>query len=291
MPQTELTYADYSLLYPSLIPQTVSFGNDTRDFVLVTVSDQTGGVIESTEISVEELKVGELFNFNPGRILRKLGYIAGSYKVRLNFLRRKAGSTVYGFFDDSGELWTGAVQQIKGKYYTGTDPQATEVKPLSREKLAYDVTDVGPSKKEVRLALKNIDVTEQTSYSSNFQTFDAAAFDYIPTSTDDFTSEGTVTVDSSDPYKIKAILTAEDVGFSPAMVGGKITINNAYVIAYLTTNASSTDNTNKTTTKTNTVTDTLDDEDNPNLDAGLKDETKKETTGGGKSTEQLDKDL
>jgi hypothetical protein len=292
MPSVELTFKDFNILYPSLIPQTVSFGNDTRDFVLVTVSDQTGGVIESTEISVEELKVGELFNFNPGRILRKLGYIAGSYKVKLNFLRRKAGSTVYGFFDSDQELWTGAVQQIKGKYYTGTDPQATEVKLLSRVKLAYDVTDIGPSKKEVRLQLKNIDVTEQTSYASNFQTFDSTAFDYIPASTDDFTSEGTVTVDSSDPYKIKAILTAEDTGFSPAMVGGKLTIDNAYVIAYQTVNASSTDNTNKTTTSTNTVTDTLDDEDNPNLDAGLKDETKKDTTGGsGKSTEQLDKDV
>jgi hypothetical protein len=292
MPSVELTFKDFNILYPNLIPRSVSFGNDTRDFVLVTVSDQTGGVIESTEISVEELKVGELFNFNPGRILRKLGYIAGSYKVKLNFLRRKAGSTVYGFFDSDQELWTGAVQQIKGKYYTGTDPQATEVKLLSRVKLAYDVTDIGPSKKEVRLQLKNIDVTEQTSYASNFQTFDSTAFDYIPASTDDFTSEGTVTVDSSDPYKIKAILTAEDTGFSPAMVGGKLTIDNAYVIAYQTVNASSTDNTNKTTTSTNTVTDTLDDEDNPNLDAGLKDETKKDTTGGsGKSTEQLDKDV
>ena len=288
MPSVELTYQDYNLLYPNLIPKTVKFGNDTRDFVLVTVSDQTGGLIESTEISVEELKVGELFNFNPGRILRKLGYVAGSYKVKLNFLRRKAGSTVYGFFDDDTELWTGAVQQIDGKYYTGTDPQAAEVKLLSRVKLAYDVTDIGPSKKEVRLQLKNIDVTEQTSYASNFKTFDSAAFDYIPASTDDFTSEGTVTVDSSDPYKIKAILTAEDMGFSPAMVGGKLTIDNAYVISYQTTNASSTANTNVTTTNTNTVTDNSDEEDNPNLNTDLKDET---TGGNGNSTKQLDKDL
>ena len=158
--------------------------------------------------------------------------------------------------------------------------------------MAYNVLDISPSRKEVRLQLKNIDVTERTSYASNFINFDTAAFDYIPKSTDDFTSEGTVTVDSSDPYKIKATLTAEDMGFSPAMVGGKLTIDNAYVIAYQTVNASSTDTTNTTTTKTNTVTDTLDDEDNPNLDVGLKDETKKETTGGSrKSTEIDDYDL
>ena len=290
MPNHELTYNDFSVLYTS-VALPVSYGTDERDFILATVLDQTGEVIETTEISVEELKVGDLFNFNPGRILRTLGYIAGSYKVRLNFLRRKAGSNVYGFFDNSGELWEGAVQRIDGKYYTGADPQATNVQLLSRVKLAYNVLDISPSRKEVRLQLKNIDVTEQTSYASNFQTFDTAAFDYIPKSTDDFTSEGTVTVDSSDPYKIKATLTAEDMGFSPAMVGGKLTIDNAYVIAYQTVNASSTDGTNITITKTNTVTDTGIGEDNPNLDVGLKDETKKETTGGGKSTEQLDKDL
>jgi len=290
MPNHELTYNDFNILYTS-VALPVSYGTDERDFILATILDQTGEVIETTEISVEELKVGDLFNFNPGRILRTLGYIAGSYKVRLNFLRRKAGSNVYGFFDNSGELWEGAVQLIDGKYYTGADPQATNVQLLSRVKLAYNVLDISPSRKEVRLQLKNIDVTERTSYASNFINFDTAAFDYIPKSTDDFTSEGTVTVDSSDPYKIKATLTAEDMGFSPAMVGGKLTIDNAYVIAYQTVNASSTDNTNTTTTKTNPVTDTLDDEDNPNLDVGLKDLTKKETTGGGKSTERDDYDL
>ena len=291
MPGRELTYNDFNVLYTS-VALPVSYGTDERDFILATVLDQTGEVIETTEISVEELKVGDLFNFNPGRILRTLGYIAGSYKVRLNFLRRKAGSNVYGFFDIDGELWEGAVQLIDGKYYTGADPQATNVQLLSRVKLAYNVLDISPSRKEVRLQLKNIDVTERTSYASNFINFDTAAFDYIPKSTDDFTSEGTVTVDSSDPYKIKATLTAEDMGFSPAMVGGKLTIDNAYVIAYQTVNASSTDGTNITITKTNTVTDTGIGEDNPNLDVGLKDETKKETTGGSrKSTEIDDYDL
>ncbi len=279
MPSNELTYNDFNMLYTSTAHPT-SFGNDTRDFVLVTVLDQTGEVIETTEISVEELKVGELFNFNPGRILRKLGYIAGSYKVRLNFLRRKAGSSVYGFFDNDRELWKGAVQKIEGKYYTGTNPQDTNVEPLTRVKLAYDVSDISPSRKEVRLQLKNIDVTEKTSYASNFINFDTAAYDYIPKSTDDYTSEGTVKVDTSDPYKIKATLTAEDMGFSPAMVGGKLTIDNAFIISYKTTNLTVTDNTNKTITKTNTVTDYVDDEENPNIDVGLKDDTTETTTGG-----------
>ena len=96
MPNHELTYNDFNILYTS-VALPVSYGTDERDFILATVLDQTGEVIETTEISVEELKVGDLFNFNPGRILRTLGYIAGSYKVRLNFLRRKAGSNVYGF--------------------------------------------------------------------------------------------------------------------------------------------------------------------------------------------------
>ena len=288
MSSHELTYNDFNTLYTS-VALPVSYGTDERDFVLVTVLDQTGEVIETTEISVEELKVGDLFNFNPGRILRKLGYIAGSYKVRLNFLRRKAGSNVYGFFDTDKELWKGAVQEINGKYYTGSDPQATDVQLLSRVKLAYDVSDISPSRKEVRLQLKNIDVTEKTSYASNFINFDTAAYDYIPKSTDDYTSEGTVKVDSSDPYQIKATLTAEDTGFSPTMVGGKLTIDNAYIIAYQTENASSTDTTNKTTTSTNPVTDDLDGEENPNLDVGLKDITEKDTTGGsGKSTPDLD---
>jgi len=292
MPHNELSHTDQNQLYSFSIPRSVSFGTDDRDFILASVLDQDGELIETKEISVEELKTGDLFNFNPGRILRNMGYIAGSYRVKLNFLRRKAGSNTYGFFTGDGELWTGAVHEVNGRVYSGTDPQATDVKPLAEIKMAYNVLDVSPTKKEVRLQLKNIDVTEQTSYASNFQTFDTTAFDYIPKSTDDFTSEGTVTVDSSDPYKIKAILTAEDTGFSPAMVGGKLTIDNAYVIAYQTVNASSTDNTNTTTTKTNPVTDTLDDEDNPNLDVGLKDDTKKETTGGsGKSTERDDYDL
>ena len=289
MPSGELTYNDFDVLYTSTA-HPVKFGNDERDFVLVTVLDQTGGIIETTEISVEELKVGDLFNFNPGRILRKLGYIAGSYKVRLKFLRRKAGSNVYGFFHGDGELWKGAVQEIDGKYYTGTNPQDTTVERLSRVKLAYNVSDISPSRKEVRLHLKNIDVTEQTSYASNFERFDAASYDYIPKSTDDFTSEGTVTVDSSDPYKIKATLTAEDMGFSPAMVGGKLIVDNAFIIAYKTTNLTVTDNTNTTTTKTNTVTDTVEDEENPNINTGLKDDTtQEETTTGGRGT-SIDRD-
>jgi len=291
-PPTELSPNDQNILYTYSLPLPVSYGTDERDFVLATVLDQDGSLIETKEISVEELKTGELFTFNPGRILRDMGYIAGSYRVKLNFLRRKAGSNTYGFFTGDGELWTGAVHEVNGLIYSGIDPQATDVKRLAEIKMAYDVSAVSPSKKEIRVQTKNIDISEQTSYASNFTHFDSAAYDYIPKSSDDYTSEGTVTVDSSDPYKIKAILTDKDMGFSPAMVGGKLTIDNAYVIAYQTTNASSTANTNTTTTNTNTVTDDTVDEDNPNLDTNLKDETKKETTGGnGNSTKQTDKDL
>ncbi len=290
---TELSQNDQNQLYAYSVPHTVSFGADERDFVLVTVFDQDGELIETKELSVEELKVGDLFNFNPGRILRTMGYVAGSYKVKLNFLRRKAGSNTYGFFTTDGELWTGAVHEVNGRVYSGTDPQATDVQRLAEVKLAYNVPGVSPTKKEVRVERKNIDVTEQTSYGSNFINFDTETYEYTPKSTDDYTSEGTVKVDSSDPYKIKATFTAEDMGFSPAMVGGKLIIDNAFVIAYKTTNLTVTDNTNKTTTQTNTVTDTVDSEENPNLDVGLKDQTKEDTTPGGRraSTERDEYDL
>ena len=94
---TGLSSNDKNLLYTYTIPLPVSYGTDERDFVLATVLDQDGSLIETKEISVEELKTGELFTFNPGRILRDMGYIAGSYRVKLNFLRRKAGSNTYGF--------------------------------------------------------------------------------------------------------------------------------------------------------------------------------------------------
>ena len=290
---TELSKNDQNQLYAYSVPHPVSFGADDRDFVLVTVLDQDGELIETKELSVEELKVGDLFNFNPGRILRTMGYVAGSYKVKLNFLRRKAGSNSYGFFKTDGELWTGAVHEVNSRVYSGTDPQATDVQRLAEVKLAYNVPTISPTKKEVRIERKNIDVTEQTSYGSNFINFDAGAYEYIPKSTDDYTSEGTVKVDSSDPYKIKATFTTEDMGFSPAMVGGKLTIDNAFVIAYKTTNLTVTDNTNKIITKTNTVTDYVDDEENPNIDVGLKDDTTETTTGGrgGLSTERDEFDL
>ncbi|SVD52807.1 uncharacterized protein METZ01_LOCUS405661, partial [marine metagenome] len=66
-------------MYSFSLPRSVSFGTDSRDFILASVLDQDGELIETKELSVEELKTGDLFNFNPGRILRNMGYIAGSY--------------------------------------------------------------------------------------------------------------------------------------------------------------------------------------------------------------------
>ena len=274
-----LNSSDSKQIYGSNLSEYANFGNNDNDFVLVTVLDDDGDIIETATKSVNEFKTGELFTFNPGRVLRSLGYVAGKYRVKLNFLRRRAGETHQG---------------SDGRTYTGANPQANNIRLLSEDVLGYDVTKISPSKKEIKLTLKDLDPDGLTNYSSSFNSFDTPVYTYIPNSNDGNADEGTIKVDSSDPYKLKATIQDSDIGFSEGMVGGTLTIDNAFVTSYTTQTLGVATNTNTVNTQTNVTTDIKPESDNIKEDDVLNPlgntNQEEENTGGGTPIQQQQAD-
>ena len=290
-----LNSSDSKQIYGSNLSEYANFGNNDNDFVLVTVLDDDGDIIETATKSVNEFKTGELFTFNPGRVLRSLGYVAGKYRVKLNFLRRRAGERRTVFLNSDREIYEGDTHQgSDGRMYTGANPQASNIRLLSEDVLGYDVTKISPSKKEIKLTLKDLDPDGLTNYSSSFNAFDTPVYTYIPNSSDGNADEGTITVDSSDPYKLKATVQDSDIGFSEGMVGGTLTIDNAFVTSYTTQTRGVATNTNTVNTQTNVTTDIKPESDNIKEDDVLNPlantNEQEENTGGGTPIQQQQAD-
>ena len=119
------------------------FLTNPRDYIEVLIYDVNNNFLESAIVNEEDYLYDQDtgIKLKTGTILRKMGYDRGRFVVKYNFLRKVAGSYENVLVDLAGVI-------RDGEY----DPKIMKIKEYK-----YFIHEISPSRKEVRLAVQNID--------------------------------------------------------------------------------------------------------------------------------------
>ena len=205
-----------------------------RDFAYLEIYDSQNNLIEFKNLSLAEFSVNTNNNieFYPGKHITELGFDSGTFKVKYNFLRKLAGDdasvlvrTKAGLEGDIYNNLSNIYITDDGKVYIGTEEQFRDNgntgEQLAIEDLKYQIDEISPSRKEVRLKAKNING------------------DYILDFVDIQTPINLVQIDSvidfigTDLNDSNALTISPDTGgflFTQKMVDGTVTIPNVFKV-------------------------------------------------------------
>ena len=217
------------------------FGND-RDFVELHVYDPNDNYLTSAVI--DDYKVDGQVKLKPGNDLRELGFTEGKYKVIYNFFRRKGGSDNTVLLNADSLIHKDKFYMTdNNKIYVGEPPvegqEVDQPVELFVEDEKFWIQEVSPSRQEVRI--QPLDIND-IDYHREFERLAITYAEYSPVVDD---VHGTIELSSQvvgvpDPTipqsgvdrTFAATLSDSDQGFTEDMVGGKLTIENAFVISY-----------------------------------------------------------
>ena len=207
-----------------------------RHFTYFEIYDSENNLIEFKNIPLTEFSVNPNNNieFYPGKHITELGFESGTFKVKYHFLRKLAGDdasvlvrTKAGLEGDIYNNLSNIYITDDGKVYIGTEEQFRDNgntgEQLAIEYLKYQIDEISPSRKEVRLKAKNING------------------DYILDFVDIQTPINLVKIDSvidfvegeGDLNDSNALTISPDTGgflFTQKMVDGTVTIPNAFKV-------------------------------------------------------------
>jgi len=207
------------------------FTTNPNDCVEVFIYDTNNnlletGIADTTDYSYD-YEIG--IKLNTGTILRKMGYDRGKYVVKYNFLRKVAGSYETVLVDSDGRIFRGNNYHImgNGKIMTGTTHTDNSRELLLKE-YKYFTHEISPSRTEVRLAPQSINDAE---YKNSF-------LDAQVTSKKIKVSEGSSIAFYADSDTLKGDsktmkLTGDTSQLSKQMIGGYVSIDNAFIKEYL----------------------------------------------------------
>ena len=156
------------------------FGNgEENDFIKLSIIEPTTGrIITSKE--VEPNIIDSQIVVKPGIDIREMGFASGRFTFRYEFYRRLAGSDDVVLINTKeqnyGDIYDGPFfVRPNGDYHAGTPAQfeesgeevAFQVKP---EKMNYEVLEISPSRKEIRIRAKKIndEVYKEDLYDRGF---------------------------------------------------------------------------------------------------------------------------
>mgnify|MGYP003650983004 CR=1 FL=1 len=207
------------------------FTTNPNDCVEVFIYDTNNnlletGIADTTDYSYD-YEIG--IKLNTGTILRKMGYDRGKYVVKYNFLRKVAGSYETVLVDSDGRIFRGNNYHImgNGKIMTGTTHTDNSRELLLKE-YKYFTHEISPSRTEVRLAPQSINDAE---YKNSF-------LDAQVTSKKIKVSEGSSIAFYADSDTLKGDsktmkLTGDTSQLSKQMIGGYVSIDNAFIKEFL----------------------------------------------------------
>jgi hypothetical protein len=184
------------------------------------VYDSEGVLLKSSRTS--DYIIGGEIKMQPGSDLRRMGFRRGKYKVKYNFLRRKAGDDKYVVIDSDNKIFSGDYHvDDDGRIYKGKIKpiDGSPVVELAIKPYKYFIHDISKNRSEIRIAPIGIsDYRYKTPFSR-------LGSEWITTS-----PAGDVTIDSTDPTILH--FDADSSGFNKRMKGGFITIKNAFLVGY-----------------------------------------------------------
>ena len=204
--------------------------NDCVEVLIYDTNDNLleSGIADTTDYSYD-LDIG--VKLNTGTILRKMGYDRGKYVVKYNFLRKVAGSYETVLVDSDSRIFRGNNYHImnNGKIMTGTT-HTDNSRELFLKEYKYYTHEISPSRTEVRLAPQSINDSQyKNSFLESQQTskkIKIAKNDFISLVVD---AQGTSLVGDSKTMR----LSGDTSQLSKQMIGGYVSINNAFIKEYL----------------------------------------------------------
>ena len=204
--------------------------NDCVEVLIYDTNDNLleSGIADTTDYSYD-YDTG--IKLNTGTILRKMGYDRGKYVVKYNFLRKVAGSYETVLVDSDGRIFNGNNYHImdNGKIMTG-ETHTDFSRELFLKEYKYFVHEISPSRTEIRLAPQSID---DAQYKNSFfeSQITSKRFDIPQGNSVSFYADtlgGSLKGDSK-----TMILSGDTSLLSKQMIGGYISVNNAFIKEFL----------------------------------------------------------
>jgi len=131
----------------------LGFGTNSQDYVQALLYDTNDNlietsVVESSDYSIEDGSV----KLKTGTIIRKMGFDRGRYRVKYNFLRKRAGSYETILVNNENKIYNGEFNvDDLGKI---SDPNGNQ---LFLKENKYLIHEISPTRNEVRIIPQNID--------------------------------------------------------------------------------------------------------------------------------------
>ena len=203
------------------------FTTNSNDYIQVLIYDTNNNFIESgiadpSDYSYES-DIG--IKLNTGTILRKMGYDRGKYVVKYNFLRKAAGSYETILVDSQGNRWFGDYHTMPGGTIMTGRAHSDTSKVLFLKEYKYFIHEISPSRKEVRLAPQPI---EDDRYLNDFY--------YAQKQVKKITLPNLLSFSAdSDALKPDSTTLQAEGNFPiiKQMVGGFVSIDNAFIERYI----------------------------------------------------------
>ncbi len=227
----------------SPVPVPVHDFGKRGDYVELHVYDVNDNYLDSSII--EDFMDGDQLKLKPGNDLRDMGFSEGRYIVDYNFLRRVGGTEETVLVNADKSIYKGEYYVTdEDKIYKGTEPvigqgdggNVDQPVEVFVEDYKFFIQEISPSRREVRLAPLDI---QDNEYLKEFENLAVTEVRYEPIERSLFGSialnpggqSGAVPTLGADT-QWKATLHNDDGGFIEEMVGGTITINDAFLVRY-----------------------------------------------------------
>ena len=136
----------------------LGFGTNSQDYVQALLYDTNDNlietsVVESSDYSIEDGSV----KLKTGTIIRKMGFDRGRYRVKYNFLRRKAGSHEVVLVDGNNQIYDGSYHVMENGHIMKGEEHSDGSERLYIKENKYLIHEISPSRNEVRVIPQNID--------------------------------------------------------------------------------------------------------------------------------------
>lgn len=155
--KTSLSQKDRDILFKNQFSD-LGFGTHPDDYVQALLYDTNDNlietsIVESSDYSIENGSV----KLKTGTVIRKMGFDRGRYRIKYNFLRKKAGSFETILVDGSNQVYNGPFHVMENGYIMKGEEHVDGAERLFLKENKYIIHEISPSRNEVRIIGQNID--------------------------------------------------------------------------------------------------------------------------------------
>jgi len=155
--KSTLNQKDRDILFKSQYAD-LNFGTYSDDYVQALLYDTNDNLIETSVVESSDYTIEDgSVKLKTGTIIRKMGYDRGRYRIKYNFLRKKAGSYETVLVDSNNQIYNGPYHVMENGHIMKGADHVHGAERLFLKENKYLIQEVSPSRNEVRVIPQNID--------------------------------------------------------------------------------------------------------------------------------------